>query len=77
MPWLISTMLGLQADAPNRRLQVQPMLPDWLPDLQLTNIHIGDAQVDLDFWREGDLTHWKVVRQIGELDIIDLPDPRR
>jgi len=77
MPWLISTMLGLQADAPNRRLQVQPMLPDWLPDLQLTNIHVGDAQVDLDFWREGDLTHWKVVRQVGELDIIDLPDSRR
>ncbi|MCY7337336.1 MAG: amylo-alpha-1,6-glucosidase [Chamaesiphon sp.] len=74
MPWLISTMLGLQADAPNRRLQVQPMLPGWLPDLQLTNIHVGDAQVDLDFWREGDRTHWKVVRQVGELEIIDLRD---
>ncbi len=76
MPWLISTMLGLQADAPNRRLQVQPMLPDWLPDLQLTNIHVGDAQVDLDFWREGDRTHWKVVRQVGELEVIDLRDLR-
>ena len=74
MPWLISTMLGLQADAPNRRLQVQPMLPGWLPDLQLTNIHVGDAQVDLDFWREGDRTHWKVVRQVGELEVIDLRD---
>ena len=69
MPWLICSMLGLVADAPARRLSVQPVLPDWLPDLQLTNIKVGDATVDLNFWRQDDQTYWKVVRQVGELDV--------
>ncbi|WP_295614430.1 glycogen debranching N-terminal domain-containing protein [Chamaesiphon sp. GL140_3_metabinner_50] len=71
IPWLISSILGLVAYAPDRRLQVQAVLPEWLPDLQLKNIHVGDAQVDLDFWRQGDRTYWKVVRQVGELEVFE------
>jgi glycogen debranching enzyme len=71
MPWLISTMLGLQADAPNQRLQVQPVLPDWLPDVQLTHVNVGEAKVDLRFWREDGQTYWKVVHQVGELDVVE------
>jgi len=69
--WLISSMLGLEADAPNRRLQVQPVLPDWLPDLQLTNVNVGGARVDLHFWREDQQTYWKVVNQVGELEVVE------
>jgi glycogen debranching enzyme len=69
--WLISSMLGLEADAPNRRLQVQPVLPDWLPDLQLTNVNVGDAKVDLRFWREDPQTYWKVVNQVGKLEVVE------
>jgi hypothetical protein len=36
----------------DRRLQVRPVLPDWLPDLHLTHLNVGDATVDLHFWRE-------------------------
>ena len=71
IPWLISSMLGLEADAPNRRLQVQPVLPDWLPDVQLNNVSVGDATVDLRFWREDAQTHWKVVHQVGELKVFE------
>jgi glycogen debranching enzyme len=69
--WLISTMLGLKADAPNRQLQIQPVLPDWLPDLQLTNVSVGDAKVELRFWIEDAKTHWKVVNQVGKLEVIE------
>jgi glycogen debranching enzyme len=60
MPWLISSILGLVADAPHHRLQVQPVLPDWLPDLHLTHLNVGDATVDLRFWREGERTQWEI-----------------
>jgi glycogen debranching enzyme len=69
MPWLISSMLGLEADAPNRRLQIQPVLPDWLPDLHLTRLNVGDATVDLRFWSEGERTRWEITHLKGELDI--------
>jgi glycogen debranching enzyme len=69
MPWLISSILGLVADAPHRRLEIQPVLPDWLPDLDLTHLNVGDAKVDLRFWREGEQTRWEVTKLKGELDV--------
>jgi len=71
IPWLISSILGLEADAANHCLQIQPLLPDWLPDLQLANINVGDAKVDLHFWIEDAKTHWKVVNQVGKLDVVE------
>jgi glycogen debranching enzyme len=72
MPWLIGSILGLKADAPNHRLQVQPVLPDWLPDLNLTHLNVGDATVDLHFWREDEQTHWEVVDRVGELEVVGI-----
>ncbi len=69
MPWLISSILGLVADAPHHRLQVQPVLPDWLPDLHLTHLNVGDATVDLRFWREGEQTQWEITHLKGKLDV--------
>ena len=31
---------------------------DWLPDVQLTNVIVGSATVDLNFWREDEQTRW-------------------
>jgi glycogen debranching enzyme len=69
IPWLISSMLGLVADAPNQKLLVQPVLPDWLPDVHLTHVNVGSARVNLHFWREGDQTHWKVTDHDGDLQV--------
>jgi glycogen debranching enzyme len=71
IPWLISSMLGLEADAPNCRLFVQPVLSDWLPDVQLTHVNVGEAKVDLRFWREDGQTYWKVAHQVGKLDVVE------
>lgn len=69
MPWLVGSILGLAADAPNHQLYVQPVLPVWLPDIQLTNVAVGDATVDLRFWREDDQTQWRVIQQTGDLTV--------
>ncbi len=55
---LLQAMLGLQADAPNHRLHLDPYLPEWLPELTLRRVEVGKALVDLHFWRDGESTKW-------------------
>lgn len=66
---LLQAILGLQADAPNNRLFVDPYLPEWLPDMTLRRLEIGNACVDLRFWREGDLTRWDASVPVGDIHI--------
>lgn len=66
---LIRTILGLAADAPQQLLKVQPYLPEWLPDLELKNLRIGDATVGLHFWRHGEQTQWRVTDMKGKLQV--------
>ncbi|MGB7046044.1 MAG: hypothetical protein WBD65_14415, partial [Methylocella sp.] len=39
-----------------------PALPDWLPDIAIMGMRIGEQTFDLRFWREGDLPHWEVLK---------------
>ena len=38
----LQAILGIQPDAPNRRLYIDPVLPSWLPDLTLIDLRLGD-----------------------------------
>jgi len=67
--FLIRTILGLEADAPQQRLRVWPTLPEWLPDLELTNLAVGKATVGLRFWREDAKTQWEVTHLDGGLEV--------
>ena len=66
---LIRAMLGLEANAVDRSLTVQPVLPDWLPDLELVDLSVGSATVTLRFWREDEQTKWKVMHLDGDLTV--------
>ncbi|GAC1472471.1 MAG: hypothetical protein NVSMB70_17030 [Chamaesiphon sp.] len=70
---LLQAILGLQADAPNHRLYVAPNLPEWLPDIMLRHVAIGNASVDLKFWREGEHTRWDASVRAGNLDVQEQP----
>ncbi|MGI0484110.1 glycogen debranching N-terminal domain-containing protein [Pantanalinema rosaneae CENA516] len=70
---LLQALLGLQADAPHGILQVDPVLPEWLPDVTLRNLKVGGACVDLTFWREGDRTCWDAVVRSGQIEITQQP----
>ncbi len=59
---LVLALLGIQPDAPNDRLYVDPWLPDWLPDISLTDLRVGHHVLDLRFVREGDSTSLEVTR---------------
>ncbi|GIV96764.1 MAG: hypothetical protein KatS3mg057_1421 [Herpetosiphonaceae bacterium] len=48
---LLQAILGLEADAPHGRLNLNPTLPDWLPGLSIKNLAIGDSRFDLEVVR--------------------------
>jgi glycogen debranching enzyme len=59
---ILQAILGFHPDAPRQRLYVDPCLPDWMPDLELTDLRVGAAVLDLKLWREGEATRWEVTR---------------
>ncbi|MBO0759170.1 MAG: amylo-alpha-1,6-glucosidase, partial [Bradyrhizobiaceae bacterium] len=58
---LLQAMLGLQQDAPQGKLYVDPALPDWMPDVTLTDLRLGRQRFDIKFWRDGKDTVFKVL----------------
>jgi hypothetical protein len=66
---LLQAMLGLQQDAPRGKLYVDPVLPDWLPDVTLTDLRLGRRRFDIRFWRDGKDTIFKVL--IGKPDAVE------
>ena len=49
---------------------VRPTLPPFLNDIEITNLRIGAAIVDLHLTRHGDDVSAKVFRRKGELEIL-------
>lgn len=51
---------GIQPDAPNGRLYIDPKLPDWMPQMTLKELRLGKDLLHLRFWRAGAATLWEV-----------------
>jgi glycogen debranching enzyme len=58
---LTQAILGIEQDAPNNRLWIDPALPRWLPDLTLTNIPLGSKRFTLRFTRGQSGTDFEVL----------------
>jgi glycogen debranching enzyme len=66
----LETMLGMRPDAASHGLELhRPQLPDWIGRVNISNLHVGNATVDLLFhrWRGG--TSAEVLRKHGALDV--------
>jgi len=64
----LKAILGLEPDAPHNKLYVDPVLPDWLPDITISDLRIGKKKFDIRFWRDGNDTQWRVVN--GDSDLV-------
>jgi hypothetical protein len=58
----MQAILGIVPDAPRGKLYVDPLLPRWLPDLTLLDLHLGRHRFDIRFWRDGDKTQFEVLK---------------
>jgi glycogen debranching enzyme len=71
LPHMLATSLGLIPDAINRRLEVcRPMLPDWLREVTLRGLRVGDASIDLRYRRTGDETLVGLVARRGDVELV-------
>ena len=68
---MVNATLGLTPDARHHRLElVRPALPEWLSNLRLRNLRVGDALVDLAFRGEAGSISVEVLRRIGDIDVV-------
>ena len=59
---LLNAILGIEPDAPHGKLNVDPELPEWLPDVTVLNLRVGPDRCDIRFWREDGETRFKVLQ---------------
>jgi hypothetical protein len=64
---LTQAMLGFLPDAPRNKLYVDPLLPDWLPDITIRDLRLGRHKFDIRFWREGAQTEFEVLNGDAKL----------
>lgn len=72
----IRAMLGIYPYAPAHLLFVDPHLPDWLPEISVENMRVGESRVTLRFKRKsnGD-TDYRIADQEGPLHVVRQPSP--
>jgi glycogen debranching enzyme len=58
---LVQAVLGIEQDAPNQRLWIDPTLPAWLRDITMVNIPLGTQRFALRFVRDGEHTSCEVL----------------
>jgi glycogen debranching enzyme len=71
----VQSMLGLYPYAPLKILLVDPHLPDWLPEITLHDLKVGDAAITIRFFRKGEKSDYEVIDKRGSLHVIRQPSP--
>ena len=73
---LLQCMLGLYPYAPLSALFLDPYLPPWLPEITLSNLHVGRAVTAIRFYRKDDGgSDYEVLEKRGDLHIVRQPSP--
>ena len=73
---MIQSMLGLYPYAPLHLLLVDPVLPQWLPELTLEGLRVGEASATIRFARTPKgTTDFEVREQRGRLHVVKQPSP--
>lgn len=67
---ILQTLLGFQPDAPNGKLYLDPVLPDWMPTLFVRNLCVGPMNFDVRFELSDGKTNFEVVK--GEKSAVAL-----
>ncbi len=73
---MVQALLGIYPYAPLNLLLVDPHLPEWLPELTVEGLRVGDASVTIRFFRtkEGS-TSYEVTTKEGPLHVVRQPSP--
>lgn len=74
--FVLQALLGIQPCAPLEVLLLDPHLPDWLPEIVLRNLQVGNAKVSIKFRRDSSgQTRFQVIDSQGNLRVLRHKDP--
>jgi hypothetical protein len=72
----VHTILGLQPLAPASTLVVSPSLPEWLAEVVLHDVRLGEAKATIRFWRDDRArSHAEMLEKDGTFRLIQQPPP--
>jgi len=55
-------------------LSVYPVLPEWLPEITLRNLRVGEANITIRFWRKKDgSSTFDILEKHGTLHVVSQP----
>jgi glycogen debranching enzyme len=73
---LLQALLGLYPYAALHALFIDPHLPEWLPEITLSNLHVGKAVLAIRFYREKDgNSSYEILDERGTIHVIRQPSP--
>lgn len=73
---ILQALLGLYPLASGKMLFLDPHLPEWLPEITVERLRVGEATATLRFYRtSGGATHYEVLDQNGTLHLVRQPSP--
>ena len=68
---LLGAVLGLSFDPAGRQIRfTRPVLPAWMDDCRITNLRLGEAEVDLLLQRHDDDVALHVLRRQGGIEVV-------
>ncbi|WP_218081476.1 amylo-alpha-1,6-glucosidase [Anthocerotibacter panamensis] len=68
---VLQAIVNLVPDAPSNRLRIiEPVLPDWMTQLEFRNLQVGTSVLDLEFERTHRATACRVTNKRGNIRVI-------
>ena len=68
---LVAEMLGLEPEARRNRLTfVHPVLPDWLPWVEVRGLRLGASRIDVKVRRDHDGAGVEVLDRDGDAEVV-------
>jgi glycogen debranching enzyme len=70
---ILQSMLGLRIDAPHRQVRfVRAVMPESVKEIQIRNLRVGDASVDLSLERFARDVAIELIRREGNIEVISV-----
>jgi glycogen debranching enzyme len=70
VPYLLQSALGIGANAKATELEIsQPVLPNWLNEVSVSNLMLAGKRIDLEYRRSGGTTFVAVKRRDGDVKV--------
>jgi len=67
---LLHSLIGIEINPVTSTIFADPTLPDWLPELRLERVRLGDRTVNLRVWRDGEDSRIEITGGAGNVFIV-------